>query len=64
MPSNPAKPFLVSREDDPELQPLNEKISKLAAVKPPATHLAPSRLRLIWPTWPSKLLSTSDRCPA
>ena len=34
MPSNPAKPFLVSRNDDPQLQLLNEKISKLAAVKP------------------------------
>ena len=34
MPSNPAKPFLVSRTDDPQLQLLNEKISKLAAVKP------------------------------
>ena len=34
MPSNSAKPFLVSREDDPQLQLLNEKISKLAAVKP------------------------------
>ena len=34
MSSNPAKPFLVPREDDPQLQLLNEKISKLAAVKP------------------------------
>jgi hypothetical protein len=34
MPSNPAKPFLVPRDDDPQLQLLNEKISKLAAVKP------------------------------
>ena len=34
MPSSPAKPFLVSRQDDPQLQLLNEKISKLAAVKP------------------------------
>jgi hypothetical protein len=34
MPSSPAKPFLVSREDDPQLQLLNEKIAKLAVVKP------------------------------
>jgi hypothetical protein len=34
MPSNPAKPFLVSREDDPQLQRLNENIERLAAVKP------------------------------
>ncbi len=34
MPSNPAKPFLVSREHDPQLQLLNEKIARLAAVKP------------------------------
>jgi len=49
MPSNPAKPFLVSRADDPQLQRLNENIARLAAVKPPgdafgafalAAHLA------------------------
>jgi hypothetical protein len=34
MPPSPARPFLVSRTDDPQLQLLNEKISKLAAVKP------------------------------
>jgi hypothetical protein len=34
MPSNPAKPFLVSRTDDPQLQRLNENIARLAAVKP------------------------------
>jgi hypothetical protein len=34
MPSNPAKPFLVSRNDDPKLQRLNANIAKLAAVKP------------------------------
>ena len=34
MHSNPAKPFLVSREHDPQLQLLNEKIARLAAVKP------------------------------
>jgi hypothetical protein len=49
MPSNPAKPFLVSRQDDPQLQRLNENVARLAAVKPAgdafgafalATHLA------------------------
>ena len=34
MPSNPAKPFLVSRTDDPQLQRLNANIAKLAAAKP------------------------------
>lgn len=34
MPSNSGKPFLVSRTDDPQLQRLNEKIARLAAVKP------------------------------
>ena len=34
MPSNPAKPFLVSRADDPQLQLLNANIAKLAAAKP------------------------------
>jgi len=34
MPSNPAKPFLVSRTDDPQLQLLNANIAKLAAAKP------------------------------
>lgn len=29
-----AKPFLVSREHDPQLQRLNEKIAALTAVKP------------------------------
>jgi len=29
MPSNPAKPFLVSRTDDPQLQRLNANISKI-----------------------------------
>ena len=29
-----AKPFLVSRTDDPQLQRLNENIARLAAVKP------------------------------
>ena len=33
MSSNPDKPFLVSRTD-PQLQRLNEKISRLAALKP------------------------------
>jgi hypothetical protein len=33
MPSNPDKPFLVSRTD-PRLQRLNEKISRLAALRP------------------------------
>ena len=37
MPSNPAKPFLVSRNDDPQLQLLNENIARLAAAKPAAT---------------------------
>jgi hypothetical protein len=37
MPSNPAKPFLVSRENDPQLQLLNEKIARLAAAAPAAT---------------------------
>jgi hypothetical protein len=32
-----AKPFLVPREDDPQLQLLNEKIARLAAAKPAAT---------------------------
>jgi hypothetical protein len=34
MSSNPAKPFLVSREHDPQLQLLNEKIARLSAVRP------------------------------
>jgi len=34
MRSNPAKPFLVSRNDDPKLQRLNENIARLAALKP------------------------------
>jgi hypothetical protein len=34
MPSNPAKPLLVSRTNDPQLQLLNEKIARLAGVKP------------------------------
>jgi len=34
MPSNPAKPFLVPRTDDPQLQLLNANIAKLAAAKP------------------------------
>jgi hypothetical protein len=34
MPSNPAKPFLVSRRVDPQLQRVNESIARLAAVKP------------------------------
>jgi hypothetical protein len=34
MPSNPAKPFLVPRRDDPQLQLVNESIARLAAVKP------------------------------
>jgi hypothetical protein len=34
MPSNPAKPFLVSRTDDPQLQRLNANIAKLAAAEP------------------------------
>jgi len=34
MPSNPAKPFLVARADDPQLQLLNANIAKLAAAKP------------------------------
>jgi len=29
-----AKPFLVSRENDPQLQRLNEKIAALTAIKP------------------------------
>jgi hypothetical protein len=37
MSSNPAKPFIVSREDDPQLQLLNENIARLAAAKPTAT---------------------------
>lgn len=32
-----AKPFLVSREDDPQLQLLNGKIARLAAATPAAT---------------------------
>jgi hypothetical protein len=32
-----AKPFLVSREDDPQLHLLNEKIVRLAAATPAAT---------------------------
>jgi hypothetical protein len=34
MPSNPAKPFLVTRNDDPKLQRLNENIARLAADQP------------------------------
>jgi hypothetical protein len=34
MSSNPAKPFLVRRGDDPQLQLLNEKIARLAGCKP------------------------------
>ena len=34
MPSNPANLFLVSPKDDPQLQRLNENISRLAAVRP------------------------------
>jgi hypothetical protein len=34
MPSSPAKPFLVPRRDDPQLQRVNETIARLAAVKP------------------------------
>ena len=34
MPSSPAKPFLVPRRDDPQLQRVNESIARLAAVKP------------------------------
>jgi hypothetical protein len=34
MPSNPAKPFLVSRRADPQLQRVNESIARLAAVRP------------------------------
>jgi hypothetical protein len=34
MVSEPAKLFLVSRKEDPQLQRINENISKLAAVKP------------------------------
>src|SRR5882724_3397840 len=34
MSSNPAKPFLVPRGDDPQLQRLNEKIARLAGCKP------------------------------
>src|SRR5437899_1093799 len=34
MPSEPAKLFLVSRKENPQLQRLNEKISRLAALKP------------------------------
>ena len=34
MPSNPAKPFLVPRRADPQLQRVNESVAKLAAVKP------------------------------
>ncbi len=34
MPNEPAKLFLVSTEDDPQLQRLNENISRLAALKP------------------------------
>ena len=34
MRSDPAKLFLVSRKDDSQLQRLNEKISRLAALKP------------------------------
>ena len=34
MPSSPAKPFLIPRRDDPQLQRVNESIARLAAVKP------------------------------
>jgi hypothetical protein len=34
MPSSLAKPFLVPRRDDPQLQRVNESIARLAAVKP------------------------------
>ena len=34
MPSSPAKPFLVPRRDDPQLQRVNESISRLTAVQP------------------------------
>jgi hypothetical protein len=36
MPSNPAKPFLVSRTDDSQLQRLNANIAKLAPKASPA----------------------------
>lgn len=35
--SERAKPFLVARTDDPQLQLLNENIARLAAAKPAAT---------------------------
>jgi hypothetical protein len=34
MPSESAKPFLVSRRNDPQLQRLKENVARLAAVKP------------------------------
>ena len=34
MPSSPAKPFLVSHSNDPQLQNVNGCIARLAAVKP------------------------------
>jgi len=34
MPSSPAKPFLVARRDDSQLQRVNESIARLAALKP------------------------------
>jgi len=43
MPSNPAKLFLVSRDDAPQLQLLNEKISRLTAFKPAVGCSTPLR---------------------
>jgi hypothetical protein len=59
-----AKPFLVFREDDPQLQLLNEKIARLAAATPSATTeaLAPLHSRLTWRIWPSE--AALDDVPA
>ena len=62
MPSNPAKPFLVPRRDDPQLQRLNEKHSE--------TGCGQTCWRCVWrlcargPSgrlWPSKPLLSLDR---
>ena len=50
MPSNPAKPFLVARTDDPQLQLLNANIAKLAAAKPAGrlSNCLPVKGNILW----------------
>ena len=63
MPSNPAKPFLVSRTDDPQLQRLNANIAKLAAAKPAGEAFGAFALAAHWQIWRLNLLLNLDRCP-